>query len=185
MKNPTTTERTSDRELVVTRTINGPARIVFEAWTRPELFKRWWVPKSTGMSLLSCEMDVRVGGTYRLVFRHDAFPEPMAFFGRYLEVTPHSRLVWTNEEGGEDGAVTTVTFEERGAETLVVVHDLYPSKEALDGAIASGVQVDSASSSSSWTSFSPPWARASNPEPTCRGRRSLCLSALRQQDESA
>jgi uncharacterized protein YndB with AHSA1/START domain len=137
MKNPTTTQRTSDRELVVTRTINGPARIVFEAWTRPELFKRWWVPKSTGMSLLSCEMDVRVGGTYRLVFRHDGFPEPMAFFGKYLEVTPHSRLVWTNEEGGEGGVVTTVTFEERGAETLVVVHDLYASKEALDGAIAS------------------------------------------------
>jgi len=137
MRNPTTTKRTSDRELLVTRTFNAQARIVFEAWTRPELFKRWWVPKSTGMSLLSCEMDVRVGGTYRLVFRHDALPEPMAFFGRYLEVTPHSRLVWTNEEGGEDGSVTTVTFEERGAETLVVVHDLYPSKEALDAAIAS------------------------------------------------
>ncbi len=138
MKNPTTTERTSDRELVVTRTFNAPPRIVFEAWTRPELFKRWWVPKSTGMSLVSCEMDVRAGGTYRLAFRHDAFPEPMAFFGRYLEVTPHSRLVWTNDEGGEDGAVTTVTFEKRGAETVVVIHDLYPSKEALDGAIASG-----------------------------------------------
>ena len=137
MKNPTTTKRTSDRELVVTRTFNGPARIVFEAWTKPALFERWWVPKSTGMSLLSCEMDVRVGGTYRLVFRHDAFPEPMAFFGRYLEVTPHSRLVWTNEEGEDGGQVTTVTFEERGAETLVVVHDLYPSKEALDAAIAS------------------------------------------------
>ena len=131
-RNHTTAERKSERELVVTRTFNGPARIVFEAWTRPELFKRWWVPKSSGMSLLSCEMDVRAGGTYRLVFRHDAFPEPMAFFGRYLEVTPHSRLVWTNDEGGEDGAVTTVTFEERGAETLVVMHDLYPSKEALD-----------------------------------------------------
>ena len=138
MKNLTTTERKSDRELVVTRTFNGPARIVFEAWTRPELFKRWWVPKSIGMSLLSCEMDVRAGGTYRLVFRHDAFPEPMAFFGRYLEVTPHSRLSWTNDEGGEDGAITTVTFEERGAGTLVVVHDLYPSKKALDEAIASG-----------------------------------------------
>jgi uncharacterized protein YndB with AHSA1/START domain len=137
MKNPTTTERTSDRELVVTRTINGPARIVFEAWTRPELFKRWWVPKSTGMSLLSCEMDVRVGGTYQLVFRHDAFPEPMAFFGRYLEVTPHSRLVWTNEEAEGGGQVTTVTFEENSGKTLLVVHDLYPSKEALDAAIAS------------------------------------------------
>src|SRR5262245_8989041 len=138
MKNPTTTERTSERELVVTRSFNAPARIVFEAWTKPELFKRWWVPKSFGLSLLSCDMDVRVGGTYRLVFSHPASAEPMAFFGRYTEVMPHSRLVWTNEEGGEDGAVTTVTFEERGAETQVVMHDLYPSKEALDGAIASG-----------------------------------------------
>ena len=138
MKNRTTVERKSERELVVTRTFNGPARIVFEAWTKPELFKRWWVPKSFGLSLLSCEMDVRVGGTYRLVFSHPASPEPMAFFGRYNEVTPHSRLVWTNDEGGEAGAVTTVTFEERGGETLVVMHDLYPSKEALDDAIASG-----------------------------------------------
>jgi uncharacterized protein YndB with AHSA1/START domain len=137
MKNATTTERKSDRELVVTRTFNGPARIVFEAWTKSELFKRWWVPKSTGMSLLSCEMDVRVGGTYRLVFRHDAFPEPMAFFGRYIEVTPHSRLVWTNEEDEGGGQVTTVSFEERGGKMLLVVHDLYPSKEALDAPIAS------------------------------------------------
>ena len=138
MKNATTVERKSERELVTTRTFNGPARIVFEAWTKPELFKRWWVPKSTGMSLLSCEMDVRVGGGYRLEFSHPAAPKPMEFFGRYLEVTPHSRLVWTNEEGGESGQVTTVTFEERGGKTLLVMHDLYPSKEALDGAIASG-----------------------------------------------
>ena len=138
MKNGTTVERDSERELVVTRTFNAPARIVFEAWTRPELFKRWWVPKSCGLSLLSCDMDVRTGGTYRLVFRHPASPDPMAFFGRYNEVTPPSRLVWTNDEGGEDGAVTSVTFEERNGQTLVVVRDLYPSKEALDGAIASG-----------------------------------------------
>jgi uncharacterized protein YndB with AHSA1/START domain len=138
MKNRTTTERTSERELVVTRTVNGPAHLVFEAWTKADLFKRWWIPKSFGLSLLSCDMDVRVGGTYRLVFSHPASSEPMAFFGRYVEVTPHSRLVWTNDEGGEDGPVTTVTFEERGAGTLVVMRDLYPSKEALDGAIASG-----------------------------------------------
>src|SRR5690349_2341839 len=137
-KNQTTTERTSERELVATRTLNGPARIVFEAWTRPELFKRWWVPKSSGLSLLSCEMDVRVGGRYRLVFSHPASPNPMEFFGRYLEVTPPSRLVWTNEEGGDSGQVTTVTFEEKGGKTLLVMHDLYPSKEALDAAIASG-----------------------------------------------
>jgi uncharacterized protein YndB with AHSA1/START domain len=138
MKNPTTTERKSDRELVATRTFNAPARIVFEAWTRPELLKRWWAPKSFGLTMISCEADVRVGGTYRLVFRHDAFPEPMAFFGRYIEVTPHSRLVWTNEEGDGGGQVTTVTFEEKGGKTLLVMHDLYPSKEALDAAIASG-----------------------------------------------
>src|SRR4029079_491840 len=129
--------RKSERELVVTRTINGPARIVFEAFTKPELFKRWWGPKSFGLSLLSCELDVRVGGTYRLVFSHDG-SEPVAFFGRYIEVTPYSRLVWTNDEGDEGGAVTTATFEEKGGKTLLVLHDLYPSKEALDGAIASG-----------------------------------------------
>jgi uncharacterized protein YndB with AHSA1/START domain len=133
MKNRTTVERKSEREIVVTRTFNAPARIVFEAWTKPELFKRWWVPKSMGMSLLSCDMDVRVGGKYRLVFAHEA-SESMAFFGTYLEVTPHSRLVWTNEEGGDDGPVTTVTFEERGGKTLLVMHELYPSKEALDAA---------------------------------------------------
>lgn len=138
VKNHTTLERKSERELVVTRTVNGPARLVFEAWTKPELFKRWWVPKSLGLTMLSCEMDVRVGGTYRLVFRHPAAEQPMAFFGKYTEVKPHSRLVWTNEEAGEAGAVTTVTFTEKGGKTLVVVHDLYPSKEALDEAIASG-----------------------------------------------
>jgi uncharacterized protein YndB with AHSA1/START domain len=137
MKNRTTSERKSARELVVTRTINGPARIVFEAWTKPELFQQWWVPKSLGLTLLSCDMDVRPGGKYKLVFKHGP-SEPMAFYGRYTEVTPHSRLVWTNEEGGEDGSVTTVTFEEQGGKTLVVLHDLYPSKEALDAAIASG-----------------------------------------------
>jgi uncharacterized protein YndB with AHSA1/START domain len=129
MKNRTTVERKSERELVVTRTFDGPARIVFEAWTKPDLFKRWWAPKSMGMSLLSCEMDVRVGGKYRLVFG-----QGMEFFGRYIEVTPHSRLVWTNDEAGEGGPVTTGTFEERGGKTLLVMHELYPSKEALDAA---------------------------------------------------
>ena len=136
MKNQTTFERKSDRELVTTRTFNGPARIVFEAWTKPELFKRWWVPKSMGMSLLSCEMDVRVGGRYRLEFDLGD-SKSMAFFGRYIEVTPYSRLVWTNEES-DDGAVTTVTFEEKDGRTLLVLHDLYPSKDALDEAVASG-----------------------------------------------
>ncbi len=137
-KHDTTVERKSEREMVVTRTFNGPRQIVFNAWTKPELLKRWWAPKSFGISFVACEADVRTGGTYRFVFSHPASEQPMAFFGRYVEVTPPSRLVWTNEEGGEGGAVTTVTFEERGGETLVVVHDLYPSKKALDDAIASG-----------------------------------------------
>ncbi len=126
----TTVERTSDRELVVTRTFNAPPRIVFEAWTRADLFRRWWIPQSLGMVLRSCEMDVRVGGTYRLVFE----PEGMAFFGTYLEVDPPSRLVWTNEEGGEAGPVTTVTFEAQGDKTLLVLRELHPSKDALDAA---------------------------------------------------
>ena len=133
MKNRTTVERKSEREVVVTRTFNAPARIVFEAWTTPELFKQWWVPKSMEMFLRSCEMDVRVGGRYRLVFGHDD-STPAEFFGRYIEVKPYSRLVWTNDEGGDAGPVTTVTFEEKDGKTLLVMHELYPSKEALDAA---------------------------------------------------
>jgi uncharacterized protein YndB with AHSA1/START domain len=133
VKNRTTVERTSDREVVVTRTINGPARIVFEAFARAELLQRWWVPKSMGMTLLSCEVDARVGGKYRLVFDHGGL-EPAAFFGTYVEVEPYSRLAWTNDEGGEGGSVTTVTFKEQGGKTLVVLRESYPSKEALDAA---------------------------------------------------
>ena len=134
MNNGTWAERRSEREVVVTRMFNAPPRIVFEAWTKPELLKRWWAPKSAGVSLLSCEADVRVGGRYRFEFGHEG-SKTMAFFGRYLEVTPHSRLVWTNEES-DGGAVTTVTFEEEGGKTLLVMHELYPSKEALDAAVA-------------------------------------------------
>ena len=133
-----TVERTSERELVVTRTIRGPARLVFEAWTRPELFQRWWVPKAAPIVLLTCELDVRVGGRYRLVFGVHGSDQQMEFFGRYLDVTPPTRIVWTNDEGDEGGAISTVTFEEKDGSTRVVVHDLYPSKEALEEAIASG-----------------------------------------------
>jgi len=120
--------------MVVTRTFDAPARLVFEAWTKPELFKQWWVPKSSGALLLSCEQDVRVGGSYRLEFAHPAAETPMAFFGRYLDVVPNARIVWTNEESA-DGAITTVTFEEKDGKTLLVMSELYPSKEALDRAI--------------------------------------------------
>ena len=133
----TDVERASERELVVRRSFDAPARLVFEAWTRPELFKRWWAPKSSGVPLLSCEMDVRTGGKYRLEFGQDA-GSTWTFFGKYLDVTPHSRLVWTNDEGEDEGAVTTVTFEEADGQTLLVLRDLYPSKDALDEAMASG-----------------------------------------------
>lgn len=126
---PTTVERTSDREIVVTRAFAAPARLVYEAWTQPELLKQWWVPRSMGMTLRSCDMDVRVGGRYRL-----NFGDGMDFYGRYLEVVPNRKIVWTNEESGDAGPVTTVTFEERDGTTVLVVHELYPSKEALDAA---------------------------------------------------
>jgi uncharacterized protein YndB with AHSA1/START domain len=138
-KNRTVVERKSDRELVVTRTFNAPAHIVFEAWSKPELFKIWWVPKSAGMSLLSCDMDIRTGGTYRLVFSHPAFDQPMAFFGTYKEVTPHKRLVWTNEET-DQGAVTTVTFEGKADTTLVTFHERYPTTAALEEALAGSAE---------------------------------------------
>ena len=131
--NPTTVERKSDREVVVTRTFDAPARLVFEAWTKPELFRQWWVPRSMGMTLRSCELDVRTGGRYRLVFGDDP-ANPMAFFGKYLDVVPNQRIVWTNEESGADGSVTTVTFEEKKGKTRLVMSELYPTKEALDAA---------------------------------------------------
>ena len=131
--NRTTVERKSDREVVVTRTFDAPARLVFEAWTKPELFEQWWVPRSMGMTLRSCELDVRTGGEYRLVFGDDP-ANPMAFFGKYLDVVPNQRIVWTNEESGADGSVTTVTFEEKNGKTTLVMSELYPTKEALDAA---------------------------------------------------
>ncbi len=134
----TTTERASDRELVVTRTFDGPARLIYQAWTTPELLMRWWAPKSFGINLVSCEVDARTGGSYRFEFRVPNMDQPVPFFGRYLEVEPNKRIVWTNEESGEAGSVTTVTFEERDDKTLLVLRDVYPSKDALDEAIASG-----------------------------------------------
>jgi uncharacterized protein YndB with AHSA1/START domain len=129
-KHRTVVERSSDREVVVTRTIDAPVRIVFETWTNAELFRRWWVPKSFPVTLLACDLDARVGGKYRLVFGHDG--KTMEFFGTYLEVVPGARLVWTNEETEGGGAVTTVSFEEREGKTLIVLRDLHPSKQALD-----------------------------------------------------
>ena|SRR5688572_13185723 len=129
-QNEASVERTSERELVVTRTVNGPARLVFDAWTKAELLQQWWVPKSFGIALLSCETNPRVGGKYRLTFASEG--STMDFFGRYLEVTPPTRLVWTNEEGDGEATITTVTFEETNGKTRVVLHDLYPSKEALE-----------------------------------------------------
>lgn len=129
----TAVNRGSEREFVVTRTFEAPVGTVFDAWTRSELFKLWWAPKSCGVPLQSCEMDVRTGGGYRITFGHDA-ADSRAFFGKYLEVSPPSRLVWTNDES-EDAAITTVTFEPMDGKTLLILTELYPSKEALDAAV--------------------------------------------------
>ena len=133
-KNPTTAQR-REREVIVSRSFDAPARLVWEAWTRPELFRRWWVPKSSGLALLSLEQDVRVGGGYRLVFDLGD-SKTLAFFGKYVEVTPPSRLSWTNEES-DDGAVTTVTFEEKDGRTHLTLTEAYPTREALDRNIGS------------------------------------------------
>ena len=135
---PTTVARTSERELTVTRSFDSPARTVFDAWTRPELFKLWWAPKSMGAGISACEMDVRAGGGYRLTFG-DGPADGMTFFGRYREVEPPSRLVWTNDES-DAAPLTTVTFQDRGAGTLLVLSEVYPSAEPLEEAVA-GMQV--------------------------------------------
>lgn len=144
--NRTTLERTSDRELVITRTLNGPARIVFDAWTRPELVRRWWAPRSRDVVVVSCDADVRPGGRYRYVLRHGTHGE-FAFTGTYREVTPHSRLIYTEvfEPGGQagedsDGAIVTVTFLEHEGRTHLLSHSLFPSKEVLDGVLATGME---------------------------------------------
>jgi uncharacterized protein YndB with AHSA1/START domain len=133
----TTTERTSDTELVVTRMIKAPRNLVYRAWAEPDLFRQWWTPASLGVTILSHESDMRTGGSYRLLMDHASLDEPMAFYGKYLEVIPDERIVRTNDEN-EAGAVSTVTFEDHDGGTLVVVHERYPSKEALDNEIASG-----------------------------------------------
>lgn len=133
-QNPTSVERRGDRELVVTRTFDAPPSLVYKAWSQPELFRRWWMPKSaSGVSLVSCEMDVRTGGKYRLEFGAGG-SETMAFYGKYLDVVPNERIVWTNDEGVE-GAITTVTFEDQGGKTLLTFHEAYPTREALEEAL--------------------------------------------------
>jgi uncharacterized protein YndB with AHSA1/START domain len=140
VKGLTSTERTSEREIVITRTFRATAAIVFDAWTRPEFVKRWWAPKSRGVSVVECTADVRPGGAYRYVI---AQGEEMrfAFFGKYVEITRPSRLVYTQSFEPVPGeAVITVSFDEREGATTLVAHELYPSKEALDGALASGME---------------------------------------------
>jgi uncharacterized protein YndB with AHSA1/START domain len=130
---PVSVERTSEREVVVRRTFDAPARLVFEAWTTPELFRQWWLPRSMGGRLRSLDMDARTGGSYRL-----DFGDGMAFYGTYREVTPHTRIVWTNEEGGDSGSVTTVVLQEQDGVTHLVLTEAFPSREALeqgDGAL--------------------------------------------------
>lgn len=129
----TEVQRISDREIAVTRTFDAPAHLVFEAWSNPELFARWWVPKSLGVPLRSCEMDVRTGGTYRLEFGQDA-ENTFAFFGRYTEVVPAQRIVWTNEED-ETGAISTVTFVERDGKTFLTFSETYATPEALEASL--------------------------------------------------
>ncbi len=134
MTNKTTAERKGERELVVTRTFDGPARLVFKAWTTPELLKKWWAPKSSGATLVGCEIDLRTGGSYRYTFAHPSRDEPLAFFGQYLEVIPDAKIVWTNEES-EGGAVSTLTLVEIDGRTVLTISEVYPTREGVDDAL--------------------------------------------------
>jgi uncharacterized protein YndB with AHSA1/START domain len=139
----TTLERTSDREIVITRSFRAPPRIVFEAFTKSEHVRKWWAPRSRGVELVACDADVSVGGAYRYVMRVRDLGD-MAFSGRYVELTPPSRLVYTQvfepmKDAGE--AVVTVTFDaEPGERTKMTSRERYPSKDALEAAIQSGME---------------------------------------------
>lgn len=127
-------ERIGECELAITRRFDAPPHIVFRAWSEAALFRRWWVPQSVpGIQLVGCEIDMRTGGKYRLEFGTGG-DETMAFYGKYLDVVPNERIVWTNDEG-EEGAITTVTFTAVDGQTLLRFHELYPSKEALEEAL--------------------------------------------------
>jgi uncharacterized protein YndB with AHSA1/START domain len=139
--NQTTMQLEADREIIISRTFDGPARIVFDAWTKPELVKRWWAPKGRA-TIVSVDADVRVGGKYRYVLKADV-GEAFAFSGSYTEITPHSRLVYTQsfEPMADAGsAIITVTFDERDGKTRLVSRELYPSKEAREAALSSGME---------------------------------------------
>lgn len=140
--NRTTLERTTDREIVIEHTFHAPAAIVFDAWTRPEFVRRWWAPQSRGVTLVQCDAELRPGGTYRYVLARGE-SERFAFSGKYLEIARPTRLVYTQcfEPAAEAGeAVVTVSFEERDGSTRLVAHELYPSKDVLDGVLASGME---------------------------------------------
>jgi uncharacterized protein YndB with AHSA1/START domain len=139
--NRTVSEVRSDLELVITRTIDGPARIVFDAWTKVELLVRWWAPNAIGVAGDGFVSDVRTGGRFRQVLRLHGGGE-IAFSGTYLEVTPPTRLVYTSifEPRPEAGEVLcTVTFEERDGKTKIVLHEKFPSKETLEAAMCGGM----------------------------------------------
>jgi len=139
--NQTAMELTSDLEIVITRTFNGPPRIVFEAWTRPELVRRWWAPKALGVSVVSIDADVRVGGRYRYVLQRGDGGGEVAFSGTYREVAPPSRLVYTQAfEPYPDEVIITITLTERDGQTDFVSHELWPSKEIRDMAMSTGME---------------------------------------------
>lgn len=137
MARPTVVERISDRELEAVRLFDAPPALVFRAWSDADIFRRWWIPEGAPITLVGCDMDVRTGGTYRLEFA--AGDQTMAFYGKYLDVVRNERIVWTNDEG-EDGGVTTVTFEEQDGKTLLTYREAYPTPEALEEAMAGSAQ---------------------------------------------
>jgi uncharacterized protein YndB with AHSA1/START domain len=133
----------SDREIVITRVLDAPRRLVFEAMHKPELLRRWLLGPP-GWSMVVCENDMRVGGTFRHVWR-DADGKEMAMRGVYREIVPPERIVRTeifelgcDFQTGEQ--IATAVLSEVDGKTLLTITLLYPSKEARDGTIASGME---------------------------------------------
>jgi uncharacterized protein YndB with AHSA1/START domain len=131
----------SDREIQMTRTFNAPRHLVFEAFTNPELLQRWLLGPP-GWTMIVCEVDLRVGGGYRWVWRNDNGTE-MGMRGVYREVAPPDRIVATEkfDQAWYPGeAVGTITFTEQGGKTTITQTLLYESREARDGVLKSGME---------------------------------------------
>lgn len=141
----TTFTTPSDREIVMTRVVDAPRRLVWDAWTKPEHLPHWMTGPE-GWTMPVCEIDLRPGGAWHFVWRRDDGTE-MGMRGVYREITPPERLVCTESWGGDwPETINTLVLSEEAGRTTISQTVLYPSKEARDAALQTGMK-DGASTS--------------------------------------